>query len=190
MKELPTSLRSRVHLHRTALSNYTGTTELFDAATSSSLLKGAVVNGAIEERKFLRSGQRVEVVPVTTLDDHFRSLASSRSNGDSSPVLSVVGMKIDTQGVEPEILMGAQSILGNPASRPRVVVIEYFTRFRAFDELSVGLRLLIGLGYYCYYEQGAALGTSMVVTPETEFEGDFYCTHKPLIAPPNVAAKS
>jgi hypothetical protein len=187
-ERLPAEARRRVQLHRLALSNYTGTTEIFDAADSSSLLRSAVEDQELERKKFVQKGRRLEVVPVTTLDEHFRSLAASGLAGaaDSDRVLatSVVGMQIDTQGVEPEILMGAQSILGNPSTRPRVVVVEYCTRFRPFDELSIGVHLLIGLGYTCYYDRkqikGDIQGTELVMTPETAFAGDFYCTIEPL----------
>jgi FkbM family methyltransferase len=173
LNQLNATERGRVHLHRTALSNYTGTTDIFDANDSASLLKGAVVNGGVEEQKFIRHGGRMETVPVTTLDQHFRSLASPSS---------VVGMKVDTQGVEPEIFMGAQSLLGNPAAQPRAIAMEYCTRFRPFEESSVGVHLLIGLGYTCYYEQGTNHGASLVITAETYFEGDLYCTNVPLRA--------
>jgi FkbM family methyltransferase len=168
------SVQSRVHLHHTALSNYTGTTEIFDAEDSSSLVKGAVVNGDPEKVKFLRQGERVETVTVTTLDNHFRSLISSTS---------VVGIKIDTQGVEPEIFLGAQSILGNSATRPRAIVTEYCSRFRPFEELSVGMHLLIGLGYACYYADESE--EEIVVTAESGFCSDFYCTHEPLQVNPH-----
>jgi hypothetical protein len=182
--------QKRIQLHHIALSNYTGTTEIFYAKDSSSLLKGAVLNGPKEKAKFLGSGRRVETVPVTTLDNYFRSLPAS-SGGDAAaaaaaapPVLaaSIVGMKIDTQGVEPEIFMGAQGLLADPNTRPRAIVTEYCTYLRPFDELSVGLHLLIGLGYTCYYHQGNKfnLGESTVITPETVFEGDLHCTHRPL----------
>jgi hypothetical protein len=78
-----------------------------------------------------------------------------------------VGIQIDTQGVVPEIL-------------PRAIVMEYCTRFHPFDELSIGVHLRIGLGYTCYYHQGTKLGASFVITPETDFEGEFYCTAEPL----------
>jgi FkbM family methyltransferase len=181
------ALRGRVQLHRAALSNYTGATEIYDASTSSSLLEGAVANGAIEEKKFDKEGRRTETVPVTTLDDHFRSLASEAKNAGAAAAAAavvVVGMKVDTQGVEPEIFMGARSLLEDPARRPLAIVFEYCTRLRPFDELSVGLRLLLGLGYECYYPRGNALsrkhGASAVVTEDTEVCSDFYCTSEPL----------
>jgi FkbM family methyltransferase len=172
LTKLIPSMRSQVQLHLTALSNYAGTTDIYDANDSSSLLRGAVINGRREKRKFTG---RVETVPVTTLDLVFRSL-------DPKLATSVVGMQVDTQGVEPEIFMGAQSILENPATRPRVIVTEYTSRFRKFEELSVGLHLLIGLGYTCYYDQGkeSTLGESTVISPTNEFDGDFYCTIVPL----------
>jgi hypothetical protein len=183
LQALEASIRQRIQLHHTALSNFTGTTDLFDAEDSSSLIRGAVVNFGAEKVKFERTGQRVETVPVTTLDHHLRSLAASRDD-DSAPALtaSIVGIKIDTQGAEPEIFMGAESILSSPATRPRVIVMEYCARLRSYDELSVGVHLLHGLGYSCYYQQGFGIGASMVITAESGFCGDFYCTHQPLKA--------
>jgi hypothetical protein len=180
LQALEAPIRRRIQLHHAALSNFTGTTDLFDAEDSSSLLRGAVENFSAEKVKFERTGGRVETVPVTTLDHHFRSLAASRDD-DAAPALaaSVVGIKVDTQGAEPEIFMGAESILSDPATRPRAIVMEYCARLRPFDDLSAGLHLLIGLGYSCYYEGGHG-GGSMVITAQSGFCGDFYCTHRPL----------
>jgi hypothetical protein len=183
LQQLEAPVRARIQLHHTALSNYTGITEIFDANDSSSLLRGAVVNGRIEEEKFEKAGKRVETVPLTTLDRHFRSLAASQDDDAApAPAASVVGIQIDTQGVEPEIFMGAESILSDPATRLRVIVMEYCAPFRPFDELSTGIHLLIGLGYTCYYEQLYNFNSSMVITPGFGFSGDFYCTHQPLKA--------
>jgi hypothetical protein len=77
LSQLSAPKRSRVQLHQLALSNNTGTTEIFDAEDRSSLLKSAVEEHELALKKFERTGNRRETVPVTTLDHHFRSSISS-----------------------------------------------------------------------------------------------------------------
>lgn len=64
---------------------------------------------------------------MTTIEHHFRSFDSS-IGGDAVPVLStsIVGIKIDTQGMEPEIFMGARSILNNHSARLCAMVMEFY----------------------------------------------------------------
>ncbi|KAL7573154.1 hypothetical protein ACA910_018818 [Epithemia clementina (nom. ined.)] len=157
------NLQHLITLHHTALSNCSNqTTEIFDASDSSSLLESAVIHGP-ELTKFNRGGQKKEVVPLEVLD---------------SFVTDAVAMKIDTQGVEPEIFMGAPKLLSeNHEKGPFVIITEYCYRMRPLSELLLGPRLLHGLGYTCHFfpnEQPAATLENL-----KNYCHDFLCVRSP-----------
>eukprot|EP00978_Attheya_sp_CCMP212_P008380 scaffold19730_cov40-Attheya_sp.AAC.2 len=54
-------------------------------------------------------------------------------------VTSAVGMKIDTQGVEPEIFMGAERLLTSRAGAPLVIFMEHCSRLRPIPDLLCGV---------------------------------------------------
>jgi FkbM family methyltransferase len=170
-KEIDTkNLQNMITLHHTALSNITNTTlDLYDASDSSSLLESAVEGGP-ERRKFMRSGRKKETVPVNILD----AFVNQTFQPESQQNTIVVGIKIDTQGSEPEILMGAENLLTagltDPRLGPFVIIMEYCSRLRDFYELSVGPHLLRGLGFACYSRKDPSK-----IDIDSEFCGDIVC---------------
>ncbi|KAL7573155.1 hypothetical protein ACA910_018819 [Epithemia clementina (nom. ined.)] len=133
-------LQHLITIHHTALSNCSNQTmELFDADDSSSLLKTAILGdrAGAEREKYERRGRKKEIVSLQQLDDF---------------VTNAVGIKIDTQGWEPEIFVGAPILLSeHPERGPFVVLTEYCFYMRPLSELQLGPRLLDGLGYSCYF---------------------------------------
>lgn len=144
-------LQDLINLHQVALSNYSGETKIFEARDSSSIIETAVDVGP-ELNKRVEEGMRKTVVNVARLDDYVKEADA---------------MKIDTQGAEPEIFMGARNVL--MSGLPFPVLMEYCARLRNFDELSVGLHILRGLGYQCYARN------ALILDRESQFCGDFYC---------------
>lgn len=145
-------LQDRINLHNMALSNFSGTIKIYEARDSSSILKSAVdVGPELDKRK--EEGLRETMVKVAPLDEF---------------VTRADAMKIDTQGAEPEIFMGAQKVLNSGLPFP--ILMEYCSRLRGFDELSVGVHILRGLGYTCYSAEA-----TFTLRQDTEFCGDFYC---------------
>lgn len=154
-------VQHRIHLHHTALSNVSNTTlEIFDANDSSSLLESAI-GGKQEKRKFARTGGRKETVPVNVMDSYLQ------------PDHRVVAMKIDTQGVEPEIFMGSNNLFHQQSSF-MVIATEYCARMRDYDALILGPHLLNGLGFKCYLKRAQKL----VLDAKSDFCGDFLCIHE------------
>ena len=144
-------LSDRIKLHHTALSNFTGHMKIYDARDSSSLFKSAVDVGP-ELKKRSEEGMRETDVHVSTLDAYIDSADA---------------MKIDTQGAEPEIFMGAEKVF--TSGMPFPLIMEYCTRLRDFPELEIGLHILRGLGYQCYARQ------DLTISKDSSFCGDFYC---------------
>jgi len=144
-------LQDQINLHNMALSNSTGTIKIYEARDSSSLLKSAVDVGP-ELQKRHEEGMKETMVNTAPLDTFV-------SEADA--------MKIDTQGVEPEIFMGAQKVLNSGLPFP--ILMEYCSRLRSFQDLSVGVHILRGLGYQCYTNKAFILDQS------ADFCGDFYC---------------
>lgn len=149
---------SNVKIVHSALSNYSGDTVLFDAKDSASLLQTAVAGrlNSPESRKWQGTGRLEETVPVNTLDQFVHECDA---------------LKVDVQGSEPEVLMGAHDVFCH-SSRSPVVYMEYCTRLREKNELMIGLHLLRGLGYNCYWSKP----DFEYVTESFNFCGDLYCT--------------
>lgn len=154
-----------VTMIHSALSNYSGNTVLFDAYDSSSLLKTAVSENSVASRKWEGTGNLEEIVPVEILDTFVRECDA---------------IKIDVQGNEPEVLMGAHDIFHH-ARRSPVVFMEYCTKLREKKELMIGLHLLRGLGYTCYWSRS----DFVYVTESMNFCGDVYCSRH-LLTPIDV----
>ncbi|KAG7345238.1 FkbM family methyltransferase [Nitzschia inconspicua] len=169
---LPNDIQQRIHLHHSALSNVSDTTmQMYDANDSSSLLESAI-QSVQEKSKFESSGQRMETVGVNELD---RFIA---------PSMNIVAVKIDTQGVEPEIFMGSQKLFSQRSSLqspPIVIVTEYCTTLRSYEELRVGPHLLSGLGYTCYIRKNSPPFTELVLDSALVYCGDFVCIHHPSV---------
>ena len=144
-------LQKQITLHNVALSNYSGETKIYEARDSSSILKSAVDIGP-ELQKRTEEGMKETIVKVAPLDEF---------------ITRADAMKIDTQGVEPEIYMGAKNVLNSGLPFP--ILMEYCSRLRNFKELSVGVHILQGMGYRCYARQAFTLDE------HAEFCGDFYC---------------
>eukprot|EP00890_Picochlorum_soloecismus_P003792 jgi/Picsp_1/4413/NSC_06635-R1_protein len=144
-------LKDAINLHHTALSNFTGKIRIYEAQDSSSILESAVDVGP-ELKKRTEEGMRESMVTVSPLDAYL-DLADA--------------MKIDTQGVEPEIFMGARKVF--QSGRPFPIIMEYCGRLRKFEELEIGIHILRGLGYQCYGKNQFNL------TESNNFCGDFYC---------------
>ena len=162
--EQPIEVQERIHLHQTALSNVSNTTlEIYDANDSSSLLESAVL-ASKEKPKFEKLGKRMETVQVNLLDSFITSEHK------------VVAMKIDTQGVEPEIFMGSYNLFHHQQSL-MVILTEYCTRLRPYEELSLGPHLLNGLGYTCYLRPTDQYKNALTVDANLEYCGDFVCIH-------------
>lgn len=121
-------------LHNVALGNHSGQSELWLAMDSSSLLESAIRIGP-EKGKFKISGGKIIRTRIERLDTYVRDAA---------------GMKLDTQGTEPELLMGAEYLLTNKTNAPKVILMEYCSRLRPFESLEGGPHLLRALGYTCY----------------------------------------
>ena len=163
----PISVQEHIHLHHSALSNVSNTTlEIFDANDSSSLLESAVSSWP-ETRKFQKHGGKKETVPVNLLDSFI---------GPDQE--EVVAMKIDTQGVEPEIFMGSYNLFHQQPSLV-LVLTEYCARLRPYDELSQGPHLLNGLGFKCYIKaNGQETPSPFVLDQNAKFVGDLVCIHE------------
>jgi hypothetical protein len=103
-------------------------------------------------------------------------------------------MKVDTQGVEPEIFMGSRQLLTittagsssstSSSSPPLVIVTEYCTRLQVYEELSIGPHFLRGLGCTCYRRSQGYIQPTFIdfVTPIEVLCGDFVCIHYPTTA--------
>jgi hypothetical protein len=145
-----------------------------NALDSSGLLSSAVQSKK-EKPKFEKYGQTMETVHVEKLDtflfkndfnNTITNKAAAPTTTEKSPSAhqqqqpqqqQIVDMKIDTQGVEPEIFMGSRQLLTSSSASsssssppPLVIVTEYCTRLRVHEELSIGPHLLRGLGYTYY----------------------------------------
>jgi FkbM family methyltransferase len=152
-----------------AVSNRTGMADFYLAHDSSSLSKSAVGAG-VELDKWKSTAMATESVPVVALDNHVKRCDA---------------MKLDAQGNEPEILMGAESILTGSADGLPVIYYEYCTYLRDVTELHTGLHLLRGLGYVCYsvedFGQAGRLGRADVsvrirVDLDLQYCGNVVCT--------------
>eukprot|EP00568_Trieres_chinensis_P005172 CAMPEP_0183300522 /NCGR_PEP_ID=MMETSP0160_2-20130417/6927_1 /TAXON_ID=2839 ORGANISM="Odontella Sinensis, Strain Grunow 1884" /NCGR_SAMPLE_ID=MMETSP0160_2 /ASSEMBLY_ACC=CAM_ASM_000250 /LENGTH=322 /DNA_ID=CAMNT_0025462961 /DNA_START=48 /DNA_END=1016 /DNA_ORIENTATION=+ len=150
-------LSGLINLHNVALSNQTGKMEIFDADDSSSLLESAITGGP-EKAKLAKTGGRKEEVQLELLDNF---------------VTSAVAMKIDTQGVEPEIFMGSEKLLRSRSRGPMLILMEYCNRLRPLEELVRGVHLLHGLGFTCHL---LGIQDSFELMKNTKFCGDFICT--------------
>lgn len=95
---------------------------------------------------------RESIVPVSTLDAF---------------VQSADAMKIDTQGTEPEIFMGAEKVF--TSGKPFPLIMEYCSRLRNFAQLEIGVHISRGLGYQSYARK------QFTLSEESNFCGDFYC---------------
>lgn len=145
-------LQNLITLHRLGLSNSTGQIKIYEARDSSSIIESAVKVGPELEKRG-EEGMKETMVDIAPLDDFV-------SEADA--------MKIDAQGAEPEIIMGAQKVLTSGLHVP--IVMEYCARFRRFEELSVGVYILHGLGYQCYATE------AFVIDEKSDFCGDLQCT--------------
>lgn len=155
-----------------AVSNRTGMADFYLAHDSSSLIKSAV-KGGTELDRWKSTNMATESVPVIQLDNYVRRCDA---------------MKLDTQGNEPEILMGAESILtGSPDGLP-VIYYEYCTHLRDVNELNTGIHLLRGLGYTCYTwytedlvgaERLRRPDPRITVDRDAAFCGNIVCTRAP-----------
>ncbi|KAL7559645.1 hypothetical protein ACA910_006244 [Epithemia clementina (nom. ined.)] len=162
-------LQHLITIHHTALSNRSNQTmEIFDADDSSSLLKTVILGGGTKAKrhKFKSRGQKKEIVSLQKLDDF---------------VTNAVGLKIDTQGGEPEILMGAPILLSeHPERGPFVILTEYCFYMLPLLELQLGLCLLHGLGYSCYYlTHTADQKPQPALETLTDYCGDLLCIRSP-----------
>lgn len=149
-------LSQQISLANVALSNYTGRASLWSARDSSSLAETAITKGP-EYKKWSEEKKQREEVNVARLDDF---------------VSQAVGMKIDVQGLEPEILMGASKLFGS-LSKPMVILMEYCSRLRPFSELVPGVHLLRGLGYTCHHRKFG--GKELRLDEHLDFCGDLMC---------------
>jgi hypothetical protein len=168
-KQLPTNLQDHIALYHTALGNVSNVTmSMYNALVSCSVLSCAVQSKK-EKPKFEKSGQTMETVLMEQLETFLfgndnnnttTTNAAAPTTTEKSPSAQqqqqqrIVAMKIDTQGVEPEIFMGSRQLLTSSSTSssspsPFVIVTEYCTRLRVYEELSIGPHLLRGLGYTC-----------------------------------------
>jgi hypothetical protein len=196
-KQLPTNLQDHITLYHTALGNVSNVTmSMYNALDSSSLLSSAVQSKK-EKPKFEKYGQTMETVHVEQLDTFLFKNDNNNlitTNGaaptttEKSPSAQqpqqqrIVAMKIDTQGVEPEIFMGSRQLLASTSSSsssppPLVIVTEYCTRLRVYEELSIGPHLLRGLGYTCYLRPTVTFSQPLMLSPQLDYCGDFVCIH-------------
>jgi hypothetical protein len=198
-QSLPFTLQQHIILHHTALSNVSNTTmDMYDASDSSSLLSSAL-QGKQEKEKFEKFGQTIEKVQVEQLDTFLfptttsttTTQTTSSTTTTTTPLTRIVAMKIDTQGLEPEIFMGSRQLLtttttgsssSSSSSPPLVIVTEYCTRLRVYEELSVGPHLLRGLGYTCYIRPQGKSIKPLTLSPQLNYCGDFVCIHYPTTA--------
>jgi hypothetical protein len=169
-KQVSTNLQDHITLCYTALGNVSNVTmHMYNALDSSSLLSSAV-QSTMEKPKFEKFGQTMVTVHVEQLDtflfgnDYNNTITTkaaaptttpkSPSAQQQHPRQRFVAVKIDTQGVEPKIFMGSRQVLTSSSTSssspsPFVIVTEYCTRLRVYEELSIGPHLLRGLGYTC-----------------------------------------
>ena len=163
-KEMGNNAGDLIHLHNVALSNQSGTAQFFDAADSGSLLETAVIGETAlpEKKKFVRSGSRMENVTLARLD---------------SFATKAVAMKIDTQGAEPEIFMGAEKLFRRTDEGPFIIVTEFCSRLRPMKELLIGIHLLRGLGYKCHSREKEQ--EPFILNEDTQYCDDFVCTRLP-----------
>lgn len=160
---------NKTEIVHAAVSNRTGMADFYLAHDSSSLSKSAVEVGT-ELNKWKSTNMATESVPLVQLDNHVRRCDA---------------MKLDAQGNEPEILMGAQSILTGSADGLPVIYYEYCTYLRDVAELNTGVHLLRGLGYTCYSLEdfgGAGrlgrtdLSSRITVDRDVAYCGNIVCT--------------
>jgi hypothetical protein len=197
-KQLPTNLQDHITLYHTALGNVSNVImSMYNALDSSRLLSSAVQSKK-EKPKFEKFGQTMETVHVEQLDtfqfgNDYNNLitnnAAAPTTTEKSPSAQqqqpqqqrIVAMKIDTQGVEPQVFMGSRQLLASTSSSssppPLVIVTEYCTRLRVYEELSIGPHLLRGLGYTCYLRPTVTFSQPLMLSPQLDYCGDFVCIH-------------